>query len=442
MKRRSSSASRPSLAASAWTVRTLPLCTLAMCVGAACTLGAGCSDDDTSGTTGTSATGTSSSSAGSSSSSGSGGSAPQALAVSWSQVFTVDTDTQSNVVTLRDLSIASNGDLVAAGIEFALVDDVAPGSDHDATLRRVGSDGSLLWSFARDCGSGCDDRGAALALDAAGDIYLAGSVDRARWLISKTDASGSEQLAGWNKSEQPEGVEGEIVDAAWVGDALVVVGSSGDHSLVRGFVADGAEASTWSKRIDAPSGAAALSEPRLVASVGGDALVLGIEKADAGAPLTSIWTEYFSAAGQSLGRHELYNPSVSSLSAVAVAGGGVPYALISTSDTPGMRLVELPSGTPIQSFDPAGSLAMGVAPSGDVLLAFEVDASDQVATVDVYRCNLEGCSQRRAELSRAPLTTAPNHFDVGVIAATSDTIYLGGGWSSDQWLAAVDWAGL
>ena len=130
------------------------------------------------------------------------------------------------------------------------------------------ADGALLWSLAKDCGSGCDERGHALALDGAGDVYLAGSVDRGNWLLAKADATGAEQLAGWDKSLQPEGLEGEALDAAWIGDALVVVGTSGDHSLVRGYTADGSDAPTWSKRIDAPDGATVIDADGRVLSPG------------------------------------------------------------------------------------------------------------------------------------------------------------------------------
>ena len=190
-----------------------------------------------------------------------------APSLGWSWQFYAKGDSNlsdDSPTSLLDLAVAvvfdPSGDVVVAGE----LHNATTGSDV-AVLKLSGRDGHELWRAVID--GGRHDRADALALDAAGNAVVSGSLDEQTFMVAKLAASDGSTI--WNRSVAPGRFTTVRVDAAGdviaAGEFLDVA----DHGVVKLDGTDGTD--VWRKNgYRAP----------IAVTAGGDVIATTFETAD------------------------------------------------------------------------------------------------------------------------------------------------------------------
>lgn len=154
------------------------------------------------------------------------------------------------------VTVDSAGNVYVTGYGYNLVNAT---SGLDFWIKKFAPDGTedtANWDKKFNSSGGNSDMPQALSIDAAGNIYVAASINQNGWWLKKFNAAGTEDTVGWNKItggslSEPKGIAFDSSGNVFIaghGEDLVGTNTNRDW-WIRKFSPAGMEDMTWNKKI-------------------------------------------------------------------------------------------------------------------------------------------------------------------------------------------------
>ncbi len=308
------------------------------------------------------------------------------------------------------LALATNaaGDIFLAGTTHSALDaTVSHAGGGDAYLRKLDTDGAIVWS--KQFGSAGEDRATALAVDAAGDILLAGEVDGQAVLRKYADSDagsapiwevdlgslGTGQVSGLALGEGGALYIAGAIDGAGLNGAIVQAHSGGSDGFVTRVTDSGASAAIdWLSHVGGSGDDFGLGLA-VKADATGDEIYLSGSTASALAPGgqvgaidgfaaklddtgATLWTQQFGGAFAHSARAVAYDDDASSV----ITRLGLPTTALPLE--PAREIVNLTSARAGQSFE--------LAVDGGAFRRVEIEADDSFTFLSLKINSLLGAA--------------------------------------------------
>jgi len=317
-----------------------------------------------------------------------------------------------------DLALDTAGNVYITGSTNPSIDGDAGAGGYDVVLAKFDNTGARLW--IRQFGSAGNDYGAGVVTDAAGNVYVAGTTDGALpgstsaghddTFLAKFDSDGTQQWAHQVGTAASEDVTGAAIDAAgniylagYVTDPDNALPSAPEAP--HGFLAkyDRAGTPQWTRAIDSNSGTEKVNA--VAADRAGNVYVVGFTSGDFGGSgaggYDDAYVLKYDGAGNRVWARQLGTDASESAEAVTtdaagnvyVGGsiysgfftstGGVSVAFVAKYDSTGV-----PAWARQAPMNTGSASAVAVDSRGDVLIAGPsskpVDGQPALGLADIY----------------------------------------------------------